>query len=470
MAEKVGDRAVVLGGSITGLFAAQALAGSYSEVVIVDRDKLLGVTGMRRSTPQSFHAQALLARGQQALEDLFPGITGEFSDAGVPTGDVGGDLRWFVNGRRLKPVHTGLVCLSTPRLILESHVRERVRALPNVVFLEQCDILGLETTADRSRVTGARVLRQAEGSTEEVLRADVVLDATGRGSRVPVWLEELGYLRPDEERLKIGLGYATRHYRLPLGLLGTDLGVVVVPTPAHPRGALFSREHPLPDGGERYLVTLNGMLGDHPPTDPQGFLDFAKSLPVPKVFASIRDAEPLDDAIAYLFPASRWRHYERLTRFPEGLLVMGDGICVPNPVYAQAITIAAIQGVMLRDRLRAGSQPDGREFFRVTAPAIQGAWEITTAGDLSYPGVEGRRTPQLRMASAYITRLRSAAVYDGALTRAFLRVAGLIDPPQTLMRPRTLLRVLRYARRSRKFASPSTESDRAAEVIARASA
>jgi hypothetical protein len=56
---------------------------------------------------------------------------------------------------------------------------------------------------------GARVRRRVDGSAEEVLDADLVVDATGRGSRTPAWLEALGYPRPPNEQVRIGLGYAT---------------------------------------------------------------------------------------------------------------------------------------------------------------------------------------------------------------------------------------------------------------------
>lgn len=426
----VGDRALILGGSIAGLFAAQALAGSYREVLVVDRDRLVGVTGPRRTTPQSFHAHALLARGQQAIEALFPGITAEFEAAGVPTGDVGADLRWIVNGQRLRPTRTGLVCLATPRIVLENHVRERVRGLPNVSFHQYRCGVGLVTTADRTRVVGARV-------DDEVVPADLVVDATGRGSRLPAWLADMGYRPPPEERLRIDLGYATRHYRLPLGLLGTDLAYIVAQTPSHPRGAVFARERALPDGGERYVLSLNAHLGDHPPNDPDGFLAWARSVPVPHIHESVRSAEPLDDVRAYRFPTTIWRHYERLNRFPLGLLAIGDSVASPNPVYAQGNTISALSALVLRD---GASEP--RRYFADVARIIRPAWDVNLAGDLGYPGVPGRRTVQVRLASRYLTKVQHAAVHDEVLSEAFVRVAGLVDPPPALMRPRLVLRTL----------------------------
>ena len=163
MNSQVGNRAVVLGGSMAGLLAARVLADAFAEVVIVDRDKLTGVTTARRGVPQGRHMHGLLARGQQILDELFPGFTAEAIAAGIPTGDLG-ELRWFFNGLRLRPNSTGLVCVSADRPVLESHVRARVAALPNVSFIEECDIVGLQAEPGSQRVTGARIQRRADGS------------------------------------------------------------------------------------------------------------------------------------------------------------------------------------------------------------------------------------------------------------------------------------------------------------------
>lgn len=460
--DQVGDRALVLGGSIAGLFAGQALAPYYREVVIVDRDRLVGVSGVRRATPHTFHAHALLARGQQAVEELFPGITAELAADGVPTGDIGRDLRWVLNGRRLLPVPTGLVCLAAPRVVLEDHVRGRVHALPNVTFREYHDVLGLSATPDRRRVTGARVARHGRGGVEELIAADLVVDATGRGSRLAGWLAGLGYRPPAEERMKIRLGYATRHFRLPPGALGTDLAYIVAQTPSHPRGAVLARERALPDGGERYVLSLNAHLGDHPPTDPDGFLEYARTVPVPHIHELVRAAEPLDDVLAYQFPTTIWRHYERLRRFPDGLLAMGDSVASPNPVYAQGNTITAVEALALRAHLARGAQPRPRRYFADITPFIANVWDINAAGDLSYPAMQGRRTAKVRLASRYLTMVQRAAVHDGTLSEAFLRVAGLVDPAQALMRPAPVLRTLRHRWRPPRSRNAAPQSENTA--------
>lgn len=437
MGQRIGDRAVVLGGSMAGLLAARVLADAYGEVLVVDRDRLSGVTAARRGVPQGRHVHGLLARGQQILEELFPGFTQEAIDAGVPTGDLG-ELRWYFNARRLEPAATGLICLSAARPVLESRVRDRLVELPNVTLVEGTDILRLITSPGRDRVTGVLVQSQDDGAEVELV-ADLVVDATGRGSRLPAWLDELGYARPEEQKVKIDLTYTTRHYRnWSDEVLQGDLSINPVSTPSHPRGAFFSR---IEDG--RGVLSLTGVLGDSAPTDHEGFMDFVRSLPVPDVYDLIKDAEPLDDPVSFRYPASVRRHYERLDRFPDRLLVVGDAACSFNPVYGQGMTVAALEALTLRKHLDLGAPPQPRRFLADIAGVIDVPWEISAGGDLSFPGVPGVRNAKTKIGNAYMARLQHAATQDGQLTRTFMRVAGLVDPPQALMRPGMVLRTLR---------------------------
>jgi 2-polyprenyl-6-methoxyphenol hydroxylase-like FAD-dependent oxidoreductase len=450
---RIGDHAVVLGASMAGLLAARVLTDAYAQVTIIDRDQLPHTSNNRRGVPHGRHAHALLARGQQALEELFPGLTAELVAHGVPAGDVLGNGRWFLGGHRLRQARTGLVALCASRPFLEGHVRSSVRALPNLTILDRCQVIGLATTADGHCVTGVRALRRADGNAgaEEVLGADLVIDATGRGSRIPTWLEALGYPRPPTEQVRIGLGYATRTYRLPPDALGNDLGVLHGTTPEHPRGgALLLVE------GDRWMVTLAGMLGDYPPTDPDGFLAFARSLRFPDIYQAIRDGEPLDDPAAFRFPASVRHRYERLPRFPSGLLAVGDAVCSFNPIYGQGMSVAALEALALRRHLQRGTQPQSHRFFRDLARVIDVSWDIAVGGDLVFPEVQGRRPLKVRLGNAYIVRLHAAAAHDAGLASAFMRVAGLVAPPQSLLRPSIVLGVLRA--RPRLVASPVVAS------------
>ncbi len=223
-----------------------------------------------------------------------------------------------------------------------------------------------------------------------------------------------------------------RHPHLPSpgAGLGDDRGIVIGPTPDSPRGGALQLLE-----GNRFLVTLMGMLGDYPPTDPDGFLDFATSLRIPDLAEVIRDAEPLAQARSFRFPASVRRRYERLSRFPAGFLVTGDGLCSFNPIYAQGMTVAALEARTLHRHLQRGTEPHARCFFRDVAKVIDVPWAMSVGGDLAFPEVTGHRSPKMRIgnvhpAPARSRRARSRARYCLHPRRRPGRSSGAADEPR----------------------------------------
>ena len=432
------EHAVVVGASIGGLLAARALSDVYDRVTVVERDVLDTAPEPRRGVPQGRHPHGLLSRGREVLEDFFPGLTDELVGLGVPTTDLQSGFRWFNSGRLMCQEPSGLVALGVSRPLLEARVRARVMALPTVSFIDGCDVTGLAASADRRRVTGLRLMRRADDSAEEVLDADLVVDASGRGSRAPQWLAALGYEPPAVDSVQIGQVYASRWYRRdPDGPLGAS----VSGTPANPRGGVM-----IPQEGDRWIVAVGGILGDAAPLDDDGYRAFAASLPSPAISEVIRDAEPLSDAVRFRYPMSSRRRYERSPRLPEGWLPFADAICSFNPVYGQGMTVAAMEAVVLRDVLAEGTGSISRRFLRAAARLIDVPWDIAVGADLRFPDVEGRRTARVRMVNSYLERLHVAAQYDPEIGHAFLRVVNLLDRPERLMAPATALRVLRGSR------------------------
>lgn len=439
-----GGHAVVLGASMAGLLAARVLTESFERVTVVERDVLTVEADHRRGVPQSRHLHVLLARGTAILDELFPGFVSQAAASGATLSDALGHARVLVSGYRLLQMDIGLPGVLCGRPLLESLVRARVRALEGVEFLAGRDIVSLVATPDGRRVTGVRV--RGEGADEQVIEADVVVDATGRGSRASLWLAQMGHGEPPVERVQVGLAYSTRTYRLPEGAMGKDRLILNNATPGYQRAAVLSEQ-------ENGLVRLTaaGMLGDRPPTDPKGLDAFAASLRFPDIFEAIRDGEPQDDPVGFQYPANIRRRYEKMRSFPDGFLVMGDAVCAFNPVYGQGMSSAAMQAEAMRSVLaddRAGKPLTWRRYFRAIAKAVDAPWQISAGGDLAFPEVAGHRTTTIRMVNAYLPRVHEAAAGDVELAALFIRVAALVDPPQALVRPGVLAKVFTGKRRA----------------------
>ncbi|MDI1462892.1 FAD-binding protein [Catellatospora sp. KI3] len=445
--------AVVIGASMGGLLAARALSDSHTRVVVVDRDDLPTLPADRRGVPQGRQLHVLLSRGREALEELFPGLTQQMRDLAVPLMDLHGQVTWYNDGHVMARAESSIIAAGMSRPLLEYTVRSRVAALPGVEFLPATEALGLVATPDRQRVTGVR-LRHRDG-TEQTITADLVVDACGRASRTPTWLGDLGYDAPAEEEVRIEVTYVTRVYRHEPHHLGGLLGVLTNPVPGAPRAGVAGV---LQDG--QIAVALSGVLGEQPPTDDEGMLSFAESLAPPQIAEVVKSAQPLTDAVAMRFPASRRRRYERLRRFPAGYLVVADALCSFNPLYGQGMTVAALQALLLRRLLTTGDAQLSRRFFRASARVIDAPWAIAVGSDLRFPEVEGPRPAPVRFFNAYIHRLHIAATADATLGAAFLRVVNLVDPPTALLAPGTVLRVLRGFWRGRGGARRVPESPR----------
>jgi 2-polyprenyl-6-methoxyphenol hydroxylase-like FAD-dependent oxidoreductase len=443
---KLGEHAVVLGASMGGLLAARVLADFYETVTVVERDVLPETSANRRGVPQGRHVHLLLGRGSQVLDELFPGFLDELVAAGAPSFDGDMSKLYLSNGGHLFP-RSGrakdVPFFLPSRPLLESHVRRRMRAVANVTVLDGHDVVELTSTPPRDRVTGALVRARPDGS-ERVLRADLVVDAMGRGARTPAFLEGLGYGRPAEDQLGMRLAYSSQLLRIPPGMLN-ELMVIIGPVPGRPTGmALFGNEN------NTWMFSVIGMVGREPPDELAEMLAFVEDFAPAHVLAAIRAGEPLAEVARYRMPSSQWRRYDKMRRFPAGLLVFGDAICSFNPVYGQGMTVAALEALALQRCLRRGEDGLARRHFQATAKAVGVAWQMATGADLSLPEVEGPRPLPVRIANNYVDRVLAAAESDIVVAEQFARVIAFLDPPTSLFHPALIARVATTNLRRRK--------------------
>jgi 2-polyprenyl-6-methoxyphenol hydroxylase-like FAD-dependent oxidoreductase len=451
---KIGDHAVVLGASMAGLLAARSLADFFDTVTVVERDPLPDTNAVRRGVPQGHHLHALLARGAQVIGDMFPGVLDEMVMDGAQYFD-GQDLsrlHYNVGGHLM--VRDGSASSFTAycatRPFLEDHVRSRLRGIPNVSLLDEHCIVGLTSTPDHQRVTGVRVINTHSGELT-TLTADLVVDATGRAARTPSWLDSMGYDRPREDCVVVQLTYVSQLLRMATDT-PHELACLVGVAPGRPRGmGLLHCEN------DTWLFTVIGVAGEQAATELGGMCEFVKDCAPPHLLTAVRAAEPIGKPVRHRLPCSRWRRYDEIARFPEGLLVIGDAICSFNPIYGQGMTVAALEASVLRDCLSSGAEDLARRFFRAAVNPINQAWQLSTTPDLALPELPGTPTFIARLFNKYVDRVLAAAECDTAVLDQFYRVTSLVDPATRLLRPAMIWRAALGNRRRSRADQPDAE-------------
>ncbi|WKK23213.1 FAD-dependent monooxygenase [Streptomyces olivoreticuli] len=440
-ATRHGSRAVVLGAGMAGMLAASVLARHVEEVVIVDRDRMPDGARPRKGLPQARHAHLLMSGGARVVDALLPGTL----------------ERWLHAGARRMPLTAGLVVmgpqgwfprvpgtqffLSCTRDLLDLVVREQVLALPGVVLRDGTEALAL--LGDTGRVTGVRIREEGAHAVEE-LGADLVVDASGRGSQAAHRLTDLGLPVVHEETVDSGLVYATRVFRAPPGT--ERFPVVSVQSDPRSRrpgqGATM-----LPIEGGRWLVTVSGTRGGEPSRSAEEFEPFTRALRDPLIADLIDRAEPLTDVHITRSTVNRRRFFERLPAWPEGFVALGDAVATYNPVYGQGMSVAAQSAAALRDALREGGVDSpglARGVQRSVARVTGGAWDLATGEDINYPGAIGKRPPAAaRLLRGYFQRMMWAATGDPLVLRALMDVMTLSAPMTHLVRPSVALGVAR---------------------------
>ncbi len=442
--KNTGRYALVIGGSLAGLFAARVLADYFDMVTIVDRDIFPVTPDHRQGVPQSYHAHGLLATAFPIIEQFFPGIMNDLRADGAATGSNMVPLA-IVSPEGLLPLpkKAGDI-ISFSRPLLEWHVRDRVSKRPEVRIISNNEVTGLLATQDRTRVTGIQMRERGQEGRTATLDADLIVDASGRHSQSPQWLVELGYDAPPIETINSSLRYASRFYAKPEQFSAEWQNLIVNGRPPREHaGLLLSVDH------ERWHVTLGGVGGNVPPTDEKGFLQWAHDLPDPSIYEALRIAQPLTPIRGYGTPENHLRHFERLQRWPGGFIVTGDAVCAFNPIYGQGMTVSAMDAMTLQRCLQeqqSSPRASFEQYFQQQlAGTIADAWLLATNQDLRWPGVRlkgARPNPGLRLQHRYMDLVLYSTIVDSEIAQAYFNVLTLASPPRSLVQPRMFARVL----------------------------
>jgi 2-polyprenyl-6-methoxyphenol hydroxylase-like FAD-dependent oxidoreductase len=449
-----GQNAVVIGASLAGLCAARVLSDFYDRVTVFERDELPSTPSNRTAVPQGRHVHLLMARGAMEFEGLFPGLLADMVAAGVPILENRPDCIYFGaaghllgTGQTLRDEFTAYVP-SRPQL--EWQIRRRVTQIANVE-IQHRSVAQPRFDVDTQRVTG--VLLDSDADEPDFVAADVVVDAAGRGTRLPVWLEQWGFQRPPEKTVEVGIGYASHQFRLPEGAIRERVIVA---------GA--SREQPLGLGLLGYedgtwTLTAFGVAKVEPPHTFSEMLALAKEILPQRISTALERAEPVGEMAFHRYPTSRWRRYHKLDRFPAGILPLGDAVASFDPTYGQGMTMTALQAGHLRRALADGAGEDlARDVNRATAKTTYPVWTMTAIGDLTFHRATAQKPWWFGPVGSLFDQFLGAAETDPVLAEWFLRRFSLLDSlymvPSVPLVGRTIRHNMRLWRAERRAARP----------------
>lgn len=434
--DEIGEHAVVVGASISGLLTARVLADGFEQVTVVERDTIPDAPVTRDGAPHARQPHALQEAGRAIIEDLFPGYGDDLVAEGGLIIDVASDFNFYDEDGYVAHPPTHMPMYAGSRPLLEYIIRDRIGDVDGVQIRDGCHVTDYQFNDADGTVTGVE-LRENDRTT--ILTADLTVDATGRTSRTPTWLETHGYTPPEVAEVTVDLAYSTTTVERDAG----DTRAYWAPaSPPYTRGG-----GALPIEGDRWQMVMHGVHGDDPPQTAEEFIEFASTLQITELEEILDSHELLSEDINYYpFPSNRRRYYEQLDRFPDGLLVVGDAIASYNPIYGQGMSVAALHALVLHHTLADNGLGDlALSFFADAEPVIDIPWMMAAGADFQFPQTTGPKPRGTGVMGWYLSRLTRKAHTDEVLSERFIRVIMMEKPPTTLFRPGILWRVLKPA-------------------------
>ena len=451
--------AIVIGGSMAGLWAARVLANRFGSVQIVERDVLPEGAEHRPGVPQSHQVHVLLMRGAEIMGEFFPGIIDDLVEQGAVRFDLTGESRTKMSGHWIDPFDSGMMGLGVSRVLLESTLRRHLQRHDRVTFVDGARRWwGWQNQrAGASTACGYAAKPSATPST----RSTPILWWTPAGA-APTRRSGWASSATPRPKQKLSLPSSATPVAAidpapALGAIGRMMVVAAQP-PYQPRsGILF------PEENGTMMVMLGGANKDYPPTNEAGFLDFARSLDA-EFGQTVADAEPITSIRGYRRTENRLNGYDKLTRWPQRFVVLGDAYCALNPIYGQGMTLAALSATTLDEHLAGVESGDctldevAQPFQRALAKTAAPAWEMATGADEMWPLTEGGREGLLvRFSRWYNHQLGAAMPHDRVIHKTFIEVSQLTKPTQALLAPGILWRILRSRVRNRSEPASTEE-------------
>ncbi|NNC37658.1 MAG: hypothetical protein EX271_08205 [Acidimicrobiales bacterium] len=430
-----GERALVAGAGIAGLAAAAALSPYFREVIVFEKDALADEPQVRMGAVQGGHIHTMLRGGEAGLEVLLPGIRQQFLDNGAVELDMGGDYRGHDGGEWREQAFLDMPILMMSRPGYEQVIRNRVTALSNVEIRSGCRV------SEILYQNGAAIsVRFLNGEDEAVETGALIVDARGRGSLLPVELEKAGFAKVPETTLGIVMTYVSGRFKQGPDCENPNLAMLVRPTAPEPRYGILC-----PIEGGDWMVTLGGRADTVPPTDYEGFCDYARQLAVPDFYNVFKDCELVGPLRRYKKPTADWRHYDRMENFPARLIPLGDTITSINPTFGQGMTLAVLHALALKAALDAFDidEPAFANVYFEGAMKVSGAaWQMAGASDLEYDFVTGERPQGFEQMQQFSKGLKLLANNDKDVLRTLMEVFHMERPAADLRSPELAARVM----------------------------
>jgi 2-polyprenyl-6-methoxyphenol hydroxylase-like FAD-dependent oxidoreductase len=425
-----------VGAGIAGLLAAAALSDVVGKVTIIEKDALPKTPEVRKGVPQGAHVHTLLGYAVKAMDKLIPGLMTDVYAAGAVKIRRNHDI-WFHDAVGPTPIRdVGILTPSVTRPLLEHVTRQKVLALPNVHLRDATQMLDLEVD-ERSDIVGVRA--ETDGTSELIL-TDLVVECSGRGSKLTAWLSANGYGEVPAQRIKILMGYTSGFFRLPDDIATSSKACLMLAVPPGNRAAYLT-----PVDGNLWLATMYGRGRDTAPRDVDGFITWAKDLPHPVVHEILSQAELVSDLKTYKIPFGVWNRYDQMPRFPNGLLPMGEALASFNPMYGQGMSLAAGQALSLRDAISNGLDGNLAMRYFEGCNTLNGVgWSVMETRDFAYDCTSGERPPDLEDRWRAAKAIRRLAEVDPEVHALSVRVTHLLESPSVLTDPDIVARTGKF--------------------------